>query len=101
MVAEHPFCHWCGVEVVEVEAHTLPTKPPDNAATIDHVYSRLHPHRQAQRLGKWVLACWRCNQQRAIEEVKSLPIETLRARCGRTGQIGGYNERAEGRSSSD
>jgi hypothetical protein len=88
LMEQDPHCHWCGVEVFDMELHLMKSRPPSNAATIDHVYSRLTEHRQKGLQGRWVLACWGCNQRRSIEEIESMPIEEWRKRCGRTGNVG-------------
>lgn len=55
-----PFCFWCNCQTVLVKPGTI-TLPPD-AATVDHLYSRLHPKRDETLK---VLACNRCNQERS------------------------------------
>lgn len=59
-----PHCHWCGRLTVNEQG----VRP--DAATLDHVYSRLDFRRKGQ--GKHVLACWECNQARASAEVQSM-----------------------------
>lgn len=62
-----PHCHWCG-RLTVWWAETGPG--PDNAATIDHLRSRLDPKRGKRGGGPHtVLACRRCNQLRATYEV--------------------------------
>lgn len=81
-----PKCHWCGKPTV------LILVPPGvaiggrvfNAATIDHLRSRLDPNRQEPNSGvdiRTVLACWRCNQQRNDFEQASISVEELRRRA--------------------
>lgn len=48
----------------------LTTEKQRNAATLDHLYSRLHPKRQNNGLTDTVLACRKCNIQRGDYEAK-------------------------------
>lgn len=75
-------CYWC----------KQPTKPgphdpgdvaPD-AATLDHLHSRLNAER-GRHAGKLthVMACRACNERRGWEECAALPIEEQRRRAGR------------------
>ena len=50
---------------------------PDNAATLDHVYSRYTPDLRLGEGNPTVLACWKCNNRRSQEETKQLPIWEL------------------------
>jgi len=66
------YCYWCERETVLVRTNPL----PENAATRDHVRSRLSPAR-AELKDQWrrgiiVLACLRCNQLRNNFEMKFL-----------------------------
>lgn len=87
-----PHCRYCGVITV------LPSSPllkrgkdgklrhyPDNMATIDHLRSRLDPERQnhypSER--RYILACWKCNNERSKKENSKLRIEELWKRSGR------------------
>lgn len=62
-----PRCFWCGRKTELDAAHADPV-----LATVDHLYSRLHP----QRVGKHsryenvlhVLACYQCNHERGTRE---------------------------------
>ena len=55
-----PRCFWCG-RLTVFEEHGRP-----DSATLDHLYSRLHPRRRDTRkhLPSTVLACYCCNQER-------------------------------------
>ena len=57
-------CFWCG-RATRLDAEMN----ADDAATVDHVYSRLHPRRQSpvRHLPPSVLACYRCNQERGAK----------------------------------
>src|ERR1700722_2505309 len=64
----NPRCHWCGKLTIFVEGNGICL--PDNAATVDHIVSRLMAtskahHRSAANI---VLACYKCNTNRADEE---------------------------------
>lgn len=84
----NPHCYWCGVETVLIEGHHGQQKP-SNMATIDHLYSRLHPlrHTQPRRGGggerRLVLACDECNQRRARAEEQRLSMDEKHRRSGR------------------
>lgn len=84
LFARNPYCHWCGVKLVRVTGPKIKYFPP-NAATIDHLRSRLDPSRDGNGWGeiRTVLACRECNYKRGADEEKSLPIEVLRARSQR------------------
>ena len=73
---ENPFCHWCGKAVIKLEGEWGRNIQP-NLATLDHLYSRLHPLRTAPRPNDpaFVLACYKCNHKRGEEECRSLPLE--------------------------
>lgn len=76
-----PHCRWCGCLTVWWDE---PGAGPDNAATIDHLRSRLNPRRGRAGGGpKTVLACRSCNQLRAADEDLALPLEERRRRSGR------------------
>lgn len=68
-----PHCFWCGRRVYLNVAHAKP-----ELATVDHLYSRYHP----QRLQKYreqdgvlhVLACFKCNGERAACEHRGQPF---------------------------
>ena len=76
-------CWWCGrlVQIVECNDGKL----PDDAATIDHLDSRLNPLRGKSRGRRRVMACHACNHERGAIEEACMPIEQLRqrARSGR------------------
>ena len=55
--------------------------PPDDFATIDHLVSRLKIERWVYRKSKSkVLSCYKCNQQRGIDEISSLSNTELKRR---------------------
>ena len=64
LFAQDPYCFWCGrITVLQT------TKPirNDNVATIEHLYSRLHPKRK-EHPHLVVLACFGCNMARSHAE---------------------------------
>lgn len=77
-----PHCFWCGRETVLTGHINAP-----NLATIDHLYSRLHPQRRAPRghdrdVVLHVLACWTCNQARSHAEQRGKMFQPkLPERC--------------------
>lgn len=88
MFAADPKCHWCKEEMILLDYRTLPKGEPhpDNAATIEHLRSRLDPKR-TERPGpgekRWVLGCRKCNGKRAAQEEATLTYEELNARRNR------------------
>ena len=60
LLAESSICHWCEKPVVKSYE---PGSCADNAATVDHVVSRAEGG--ADTYANSVLACYRCNQNRA------------------------------------
>lgn len=75
---KNPHCHWCG-ELTELTNCPNGQVPP-NAATIDHLYSKLDLRRWVKRKPgevKKVLACYACNQRRSIEETARLSKEEI------------------------
>jgi 5-methylcytosine-specific restriction endonuclease McrA len=71
----NPCCHWCGVKTVwwvEALGHV---EKPKNAATLDHLISRLNPQRY--QMSEYpselmVIACDKCNNERGKREDVSL-----------------------------
>ena len=76
-----PHCHWCKVMVVEypeIQNRSLKRGeqyPPDGA-TIDHLYDRFdtkNRYKVYKNYENKVLACYKCNQDRAKKRVLSIP----------------------------
>ncbi len=91
--AEKPFCHWCGKRLRLVE---LPNggAMPEDAATIDHLYSRLHPQRHLSGGRRRVLACSKCKHDRGHEETKIVYLKQQQKQSGnRPLESYGYLER--------
>lgn len=61
-----PNCHWCARETLLTRSFGGGWLPKD-AATIDHIYSRINPAHKGKR-HLYVLACYSCNQQRCRDE---------------------------------
>lgn len=76
-------CHWCKCQMIHWNDRTNdPGKRTPEArlrwATIDHLRSRHNPHRNDGNPNfeqRWVLACWKCNNDRGRAEVMAIPIE--------------------------
>lgn len=94
---ENPHCSFCGVLTILPEDVSRKTKAPDpdNMATIEHVYSRLNPHRnikdkeerrraQKEEFGqRRILSCRKCNLERSEKEQSELSIDEKRQRGGK------------------
>ncbi len=78
---ENPHCHWCGVlTVLDCRREwRKPASPPENLATLDHLFSRYHIERWKRFNGqrKRVLSCLKCNHERARQEDLSMSREEL------------------------
>lgn len=75
---QNGLCHWCGCVMQLFTNHV--SNPPPDMCTLDHLDSRLSPERgQHGNEIRHVAACYKCNTERGHQEVKSLPIEILRA----------------------
>lgn len=68
-----PHCFWCGRSVFLDVPHATPA-----LATVDHLYSRLHPQRaeyyRRQNGVLHVLACHECNHYRSVCEQRNRPF---------------------------
>lgn len=64
LMREFGTCYWCDIPVIDFITEHV--RVPDNTATIDHTISRYH-RRLGERVLK-VLACYKCNQERATAE---------------------------------
>lgn len=97
----NPRCRWCGVETVLVtvsQAELPDRKLPANAATIDHLRTKLKPEyraicpssmpRHRRQEPRTVLACYKCNQQRNKQQMTDLRKQKAKA----TGDAGGTGE---------
>lgn len=69
----NPHCFWCGRKVNIGASHSQP-----EGATVDHLYSRLHPERESrhsqQNTVLHVLACYACNHERGLCEQQQRPF---------------------------
>jgi hypothetical protein len=73
MWTRDPHCHWCGR--VTVLQKTGQTGTSAETATTDHLYSRVHPHRDDFVGQPVVLACFECNQARNLLEMAERKIK--------------------------
>lgn len=80
MMAADPHCWRCGTEVVYWHEEGGTPHPPDNFATIGHVYSRNIPEEDRPLNGRWELECYRCNQDYGKMEQQ---MNQLRERYGK------------------
>lgn len=72
----NPHCFWCG----KLTVFKVSKKLKHDTATVDHLYSRLHPERYTKRRrAMTVLACNQCNRARGQAEVKGLRFVPLLA----------------------
>lgn len=69
MFRRDPHCYWCGIQTV------LGAEGQSNHATVDHLYSRLHPLRPTYHVAGsdrtavlHVLSCAQCNQARGLAD---------------------------------
>ncbi len=77
LLQKSKLCHWCGCEVVKYPLKSG-QKTPDNYATIDHLYPRLHPERIVNT-ETTVLSCNKCNQTKNKEFYEQqIPIQVKR-----------------------
>jgi hypothetical protein len=72
-------CYWC--EQKTRLLYITDGKVPKDAATIDHLDSRLNANRgNFNGFLRHVMACWKCNNDRANAEVAALPLSELQSR---------------------
>lgn len=75
-----PHCHWCGIETVLPPAEGgYPNRGKMRMATRDHLVSKILGDPLA-RGSEIVLACHRCNLDRAYAEAKEVDPEVMRRR---------------------
>ena len=55
-------CFWCKIPVVYISDKPKGYTFPNNMATIDHVFGKLHPGRLTDN--KVVVSCHKCNKER-------------------------------------
>lgn len=81
-------CHWCDRDCILLEPQAKRGPLPDNAATVDHLRSRLDPKRSEPARGevRQVMACNRCNHRRASEEMAARPLDAKHADSQRSRQ---------------
>lgn len=72
---EDPRCHWCHRVTILTDIKRIEGKANPLMATIDHVVSRIYPHRWVRKKKgqkRKVLACYECNHERSVRETLSL-----------------------------
>jgi hypothetical protein len=77
---EHPFCYWCGCELVLPTGEQKLKSYLPNMATIDHLRPKGNPERHEEnRFHLWrrVLACNECNAKRDREFTARRSLEDL------------------------
>lgn len=71
-MAEYKYCYWCGILVKDYNYKQLSTKPPDDEATIDHLFSRYF--RKRGEAVRKLLSCYKCNSKRANRDFKIITL---------------------------
>ena len=74
---ENDKCYYCGCKLVLTNISNIKSGQslPDNAATIEHLISRLEPSRFVKKkkgTRRKVLACYKCNHSKSILETLCL-----------------------------
>jgi hypothetical protein len=74
-----PHCQQCGVLTVSPRFCEGMIPPPNDMATLEHIYSRFHPIRHSQDYAKferYKILCYQCNHAnaRAEQEYMSAPL---------------------------
>ena len=70
-----PRCHWCKRITILTDIPRIEGIANPLMATIDHVVSRIYPHRWVKKKKgqqRKVLACYECNHKRSVKETLSL-----------------------------
>lgn len=72
-------CYYCGIKTIRIPSGTSGLLP-DNAATIEHLYSKFDIRRWVQKsnLSNTVMSCNRCNKNRCIRENCKYLLENKR-----------------------
>jgi len=88
LFSRSPFCHWCGIETI-VWKPKRHARIPDNAATVDHLYTRFDWMKGKTEPGveATVLSCNKCNFERGAARQLTEGIYELRRRSGRFPRI--------------
>ncbi len=75
---ENNLCHWCKKPMVLTNQSK--GRLPENACTIDHVISRYSIYRwlkKKRNVKRRVLACFKCNHERSVQETRCLSREEI------------------------
>lgn len=81
LMARDPHCYWCGCEVFLYRIQPK-MRVPDNAATIDHLFSRVIGPRKNLHQEVTVLSCKKCNEERSEFEQQEEGIFWVWQRSG-------------------
>lgn len=79
-----PMCYYCGKYTV-LSTHKKHAKEVPNLATLEHLRTRFDANRSEPNYTnerRIVLACKKCNQEKAREKELEVGIEELRRRSG-------------------
>lgn len=78
---ENPHCYWCGVMTVQPPRSPESWfRPPNNMATLDHLYIRTDVRRQENKgPHPVVLSCYSCNQKWGEIDIQIVNSETLQS----------------------
>lgn len=78
-IAQNGACYWCGIGCfLRADPGYFSTRKAGRtlsgrAATLDHIYSRLHPYRtRAVKGPRYVMACNTCNGKRSKQECEAV-----------------------------
>ena len=85
----NPHCHWCGTKTI-IHKHKQCKAIPDNAATVDHLYTRFDYMRGKSPPGveATVLACNKCNFERGKARMLAEGLAALQKYSGRKPALG-------------
>lgn len=79
----NPNCYYCGKPTILVDTKKTNHKHQHNFATIEHLYSINHPKRREPNIDREkrrVLACYKCNTSKAIEEQKDVDLMRFKSK---------------------
>lgn len=80
-------CFWCHSQMVppwQSECGPNGPNPKPHFCTLDHLDDKFDESRRKHNLKfRRVAACWKCNNERAEDKQRNLPIEELWRRSGR------------------
>lgn len=88
LMAIDPHCHWCHCKLIDNspdfyrKSHPRGYRPPDNVATIEHLYDRFSREERYRDTGNKykVLACYKCNTARGKIRVLKIGKDAIKKR---------------------